>query len=174
MPDTFIKIASVTVGSGGASSIDFTSIPSTYTDLVMKISARTDYTSTGEPIYMAFNGNTSNNSYRQLQGTGSGVGSYSGSGSAGNTAIADASSATSTSNTFGNSEIYIPNYAGSTAKSASGDGVSENNATAARADLYALLNTGTAAINQLTIYPSSTGGKFVQYSTATLYGIKNS
>lgn len=174
MPNTFTKIASVTVGSGGASSIDFTSIPSTYTDLVMKISARTDYASTGEPIYMALNGNTSNNSYRQLQGTGSGTGSYSGSGSAGNTAIADASSATSTANTFGNSEIYIPNYAGSTAKSASGDAVSENNATAARADLYALLNTGTAAINQLTIYPSNTGGKFVQYSTATLYGIKNS
>jgi hypothetical protein len=174
MATTFTKIASVSVGVLGASSIDFTSIPSTYTDVVMKISARTDLVGTGEPIYMAFNGNTSNNSYRQLQGTGSGTGSYSGSGSAGNTAIADASSATSTANTFGNSEIYIPNYAGSNSKCASGDAVSENNATAARADLYVLLNSGTSAVNQLTIYPSNTGGKFVQYSTATLYGINKS
>jgi hypothetical protein len=40
MATTFIKIASVTVGSGGAASMDFTSIPSTYTDLVIKVSTR--------------------------------------------------------------------------------------------------------------------------------------
>ena len=40
MATTFTKIASVTVGSGGASSIDFTSIPSTYTDLCVKLSTR--------------------------------------------------------------------------------------------------------------------------------------
>ena len=45
MANTFQLISSTTVGAGGASSIDFTSIPSTYTDLVIKWSGR--LTSTG-------------------------------------------------------------------------------------------------------------------------------
>ena len=40
MAVTFTQIASVTVGSGGAASIDFTSIPSTYTDLCIKTSIK--------------------------------------------------------------------------------------------------------------------------------------
>lgn len=40
MMATYIKIGSVEVGAGGASSIDFSSIPATYTDLVLKMSAR--------------------------------------------------------------------------------------------------------------------------------------
>ena len=40
MATTYTLISSVTVGSGGAASIEFTSIPSTYTDLVLKLSAR--------------------------------------------------------------------------------------------------------------------------------------
>ena len=59
MPTTFTKIASVSVGAGGASSIDFTSIPSTYTDLVVKVSYRTtDATNTGTLI-STFNNDTS-------------------------------------------------------------------------------------------------------------------
>ena len=37
MANTYVAIATVTVGSGGAASIDFTSIPATYTDLVVKL-----------------------------------------------------------------------------------------------------------------------------------------
>jgi hypothetical protein len=36
MANTYEAIATVEVGSGGASTIDFTSIPSTYTDLVLR------------------------------------------------------------------------------------------------------------------------------------------
>ena len=79
----------------------------------------------------------------------------------------------STANTFANGEFYIPNYAGSTNKSVSADGVTENNATAARATLTAGLWSNTAAINQITLLPIA-GGTFAQYSTATLYGISNS
>ena len=43
MADTYTLISSVTVGAGGASSIDFTSIPATYTDLLVKFSLRTDF-----------------------------------------------------------------------------------------------------------------------------------
>ena len=53
MANTFEQITTVTVGSGGASSIDFTSIPQTYTDLVIKTSARN--TSTSTTMYLEFN-----------------------------------------------------------------------------------------------------------------------
>jgi hypothetical protein len=36
-------IATVEVGSGGAADIEFTSIPATYTDLVVKLSVRTGF-----------------------------------------------------------------------------------------------------------------------------------
>ena len=175
MPDTFIKIASVTVGAGGASSIDFTSIPSTYTDLVVKLSGRTAYNNIAGSIsaYVRFNGDTgSNYSGRRVIGTGS-------------SATSDNSSTTSfistflditayTANTFGNAEYYIPNYAGSNRKSISVDGVTEHNATLSYAALVAGLWTGTAAITSISIFPEPTTGNFVQYSTAVLYGIKNS
>ena len=68
MPNTFTLIASSTVGAGGASSIDFTSIPSTYTDLCLKVSARSTATDTNVNMYVKFNGSTSGYSGRQKIG----------------------------------------------------------------------------------------------------------
>jgi hypothetical protein len=166
MPTTFTKIAAVTVGSGGAATIDFTSIPSTYTDLCIKISGRS--TSADDQILISLNGSTSSFSNRVLYGNGS---------AAASTSVArfvayQTPGTGTTANTFGNSEIYIPNYAGSNNKSNSGDTVWEQNATTAFAALNASLWSNTAAITQITFTPSS--GNFAQYSTATLYGIKNS
>ena len=58
---TYKLIASSTVGSGGASSIDFQNIPGTYTDLIFKISERvsTGGTSTSG-IAIQFNGSAAN------------------------------------------------------------------------------------------------------------------
>ena len=69
---TFIKIASVTVGSGGATSMSFTSIPNTYTDLVIKISARgTDNSSNGwNQGAITFNSSTTGYSSKLLLGRG--------------------------------------------------------------------------------------------------------
>lgn len=175
MANTFELISSVTVGAGGAASIDFTSIPSTYTDLCVKYSLRTNYAaSNADRIKLTFNGSSSAiYSSRDINAAGSGT-----PGSAARSGLgyffafeAGASTAaTATSNTFSNSEIYIPNYAGSANKSYSSDGVTENNATAAEADLQAGLWASTAAINQITIVPYA-GTLFNQYSTAYLYGI---
>jgi hypothetical protein len=162
---TYIKIASVTVGSGGAANIDFTSIPSTYTDLLVKFSGRTD--TTQYLVSLSFNGSTSNFTRRSVVGDGSTTASFSG--SDGQNIVASMSS--DTANTFGNTEIYVPNYAGSTYKSVSIDTVEENNGTTARALLGAILWSNTAAITSFTLTPVS--GNFVQYSTATLYGISN-
>lgn len=167
MPNTMTLIASSTVGAGGASSIDFTSIPSTYTDLAVKLSLRINDTQLNYGV-MRINGATTNFTYRSLEGSGSAAASYNGSVS--NYGIPEISSYTA--NTFSSHDIYIPNYAGSTNKSFSVDAVTENNATAAYSDLVAGLWSQTTAINQLTFYAPT--GSFVQYSTAYLYGIKNS
>jgi hypothetical protein len=164
MADTFVKIASVTVGSGGASSMDFTSIPSTYTDLVLKTSSRTSG-SGNVFLTIAFNGSSSNFSYRQVFGNGSSAASNSG--SIGYGVLIDGSS--DTASTFSNGEVYIPNYSGSTNKSLSTDAIQENNGTLAYMALVATLWSSTSAINQITLTPSS--GTLQQYSTATLYGI---
>jgi hypothetical protein len=167
MPNTFELIASSTVGAGGVASIDFTSIPSTYTDLCLKVSVRINNTSTAFST-IEFNGSASSFSSRWLDGSGSAVSSGT---TPSNTAFASNWSG-ATSNTFNNAEIYIPNYAGSNNKSYSSDSVTENNATQAFADLIAGLWSNTAAINQVTVKPPS-GTSFVQYSTAYLYGVKN-
>ncbi len=167
MPDTFIKIASVTVGSGGASSIDFTSIPSTYTDLVIKVSARQSDTNANFS-YFAFNGSTANFNMRTLEGNGSSVVSA----AFGNSAFGISTVSNFTADTFSNIEAYIPNYAGSNNKSYSSDAVTENNATTSFQDIIAGLWSQTTAINRITIYPAS--NNFVQHTTATLYGISKS
>ena len=169
MATTFVKIASVTVGSGGASSIDFTSIPSTYTDLCLKISARgtTTIGSSGHFYAITLNNTSANRTQRYLQGDGSSTASGS---SSSFTSYMDPSDYTS--NTFANNEIYIPNYAGSTYKSMSLDVVTENNATTSFAAFYAQLWSDTSAINRVTLTPNA--GNFAQYSTAVLYGIKSS
>jgi hypothetical protein len=167
MPNTFTLIASSTVGSGGAASIDFTSIPSTYTDLLIKISVRSDYAARSNTVQLNINGSAISFTSKDLYGSGSAAASFSGT-----VGIGAVSAAASTSNTFANSEVYIPNYAGSNNKSYSVDSVQEDNQTEAYADLVAGLLSNTAAITSLSI--KSNVGSFVQYSTAYLYGIVKS
>jgi hypothetical protein len=177
MANTYTLIASSTVGSGGASSIDFTSIPSTYTDLVLKYSVRQDLATVAASDYLYLNGSQTSYSGRWIEGNGASASSF----TATTTYLygnGGGDGANATANTFANAEIYIPNYAGSTNKSLSHDAVSENNATTAYTDLGAGLWSNTAAINRVTLSTSATsitGGtaKFVQYSTAYLYGVNN-
>jgi hypothetical protein len=170
MANTYEAIATVTVGSGGAATIDFTSIPATYTDLCVLLSIREETTTNWTFNLRVNNDSSSIYSYRNIQGNGSTAESNNGSGGSVADFIGESSGATA--NTFGNLMLYIPNYAGSTNKSFMTDAVGENNATLAYARMTANLWASTAAINQLYFYIS--GGDFAQYSTATLYGIKNS
>jgi hypothetical protein len=174
MANTMTLIASSTVGAGGASSIDFTSIPSTYTDLVIKLSARTN---NGSSVYdrldMQFNSDTATN-YKSilLYGLGSGTpSSDNGGGALNSIRFFYGNGGATTANTFSSSDIYIPNYASSNQKSASLDSVVENNATSNIDALDAGLWTGTSTINAIKLFNVS--NNFVQYSTAYLYGVKN-
>ena len=172
MAGTYKLIGSVTVGAGGQAAIEFTNIPATYTDLVVKLSGRSSRSAAvAEEFLLTFNNNGSSYSERWLRGTGVGVGSSAFSGSSiqqiGQTGAA------ATANTFASWDIYIPNYAGSNYKSLSLDGVTESNATGA-GDALAYLEAGlwanTAAITSIKI--SAGSYLAVQHSTAYLYGIE--
>jgi hypothetical protein len=169
MATTYTLIASSTVGSGGATTIDFTSIPSTYTDLLLKVSLRGDQASNTNAYLISFNGSSTTFTNRRVYGNGASAASDSG--STNDFLVANGSS--TTANTFQNGDIYIPNYAGSTNKSFSIDEVVENNATTGYNILSAGLWSTTSAINRVTLTGNGST-KFVQYSTAYLYGISNS
>jgi hypothetical protein len=171
MADTFVKIASVTVGAGGTSSIDFSSIPSTYTDLVIYHSCRINDASNAADMNIQFNADTgANYSFRRLTGDGSAAASSSGSSNALFYLAGLGTGTTATANTFGNTMVYIPNYTLSNQKSGSYDGTSENNGTAGFDHLGAVIYTGTSAITAIKLRAYS-GNTILQYSTATLYGI---
>jgi hypothetical protein len=168
MATTFTKIASVTVGSGGASSIDFTSIPSTYTDLVIKASLRDSGASNFFTVEL--NGNTSSiYTQRTIFAENTTVSAINRAARA-NFYYDAIDDSTHTANTFNSFEMYIPNYTSSTNKSASTESVSENN-TAAKGirNISADLFSSTSAITSIKLVKT-----FTQYSTATLYGISKS
>ncbi len=170
MPNTYQLIASVTVGAGGAATMDFTSIPATYTDLVIKLSGRSARAGQqADNLFITFNATTTGYTTRNIMGNGSSASSASYSIRYASNAV---DAAGSTASTFSSHEIYIPNYTSANYKSFSADSVSENNATAAQSDLYTGLWSNTAAITSISLLPEVS--TWVQYSTATLYGIKNS
>ncbi len=169
MATTYEAIATVTVGSGGAANIQFTSIAADWKDLVLFASLRTTTNDGYQSVTINFNGSPSY-SLRRLYNVGSDAAS------ADYWAIAPADSATlMTANTYGSLSIYLPNYTETTNKSASIDVVVENNVSGGVSwqGLNAGLATLTSAITTITLAPYG-GNNFKQYSTATLYGIKNS
>jgi len=160
------KIATVEVGSGGATSIDFNSIPGTYTDLYLVLSSR--FNNGSSDLKMSINGSTTTFTGRYLYGTSAGSGA---SASATVGYIGTNNPSTYTANTFGSLALTIPNYAGATNKSYSADSVGENNATSSAQIIYAGQWATASAITSLSIYDYNGTGSFVQYSSATLYGI---
>jgi hypothetical protein len=168
MPNTFELIASSTVTGATAASIDFTSIPSTYTDLVVKYSLRANATDGADAYDLILTLNTTSTiTSRVLRGNGS---------TAASNSITDrilraVNVSNWTANTFSNGELYIPNYTSSNNKSWSNDAVTENNATSADMGLTAGLTSISAAIT--TIKLAANNASLVTNSTAYLYGVKN-
>jgi hypothetical protein len=159
-------IKTVTVGSGGASSIDFNSIPQTYTDLLIVLSTRSSRSNHSDEVDIKFNGVTTNLSVRYLSADGASVGT----GTAPVVFIGYSSGSTTSANTFGNCQVYIPNYTAGINKSISADGTAETNATYAARSINAGLWNSTAAITSISLY-SDSASTLQQYSTASLYGI---
>ena len=175
---TYTAIATVTVGSGGASSIEFTSIPGTYTDLLVKLSCRT--TKTGDlTTYVDLVINSDTGAYydqRNVSGMLNGTISNQSWTNQNSFYVYQVNTDSATANTFSNTELYIPNYTSSNNKSISQDGVAESNTSSSGNRALALVAghyhpSSNTAITTLKFTPDS--NNFAQYSTATLYGIKN-
>jgi hypothetical protein len=161
---TMTLIETKTLGTSAAS-IEFTSIAASFTDLYILLNVRSTRSDlTFSTVQVSFNGLTTNRSRRSLYNASGSVSVDSGS-----DIIFVGNSNGATSNTFSNTSIYIPNYAGSTAKSVSIDSSTENNGTGIYQEITAALWNSTAAITSVLI--SASGYDFVAGSTASLYGI---
>lgn len=159
------KIADYIVESPVAT-VTFSSIPQGYTDLKL-VGSMTN--PTGGNIYFRLNSTTTGYSERFIYGNGSAAAS----GTNSLTGFAPQFSGDSvayTANTFGNGEIYIPNYTSSNYKSISVDSLIENNGTTGWQMLWAGLWSNTAAITNIALTPYG-GGAFSSNSTFTLYGV---
>lgn len=169
MATTMTLIAKQTVGPAGASSVTFSNIPQTYTDLKVVMSTRNSRSdgTVFATVQFSFNGVTTNRSRRNLYNVSGTVSSDSGS-----DIISVSTSSSATASTFDNMEVYIPNYTSSNNKSMSIDSTTENNGTAVYQILSAGLWSSSSAINQITITPTSYN--WTEFSTFYLYGISNS
>jgi hypothetical protein len=172
MPENYVLLERTELNASAAS-VTFANIPQTgYTDLKIVVSARGSSAGINAAIYWTFNGSSAANySWRQLQGNSSTASSSSSTGQTYFRAgyVPDTSA---TASTFGSAELYIPNYAESTAKSISIDSAQENNSGTAGEALLHLVAASwslTNAITSITAVLSS--GDFLTGSTFSLYGI---
>lgn len=169
MATTFVKIQTVTVGTAVAT-IDFTSIPQTYTDLAVQFSSRTSRSDAQANVGIRFNSSLLNLNSRILRGLNTAPDSYTSAteiefSSTGNTA---------TASVFGSAFIYITNYTSSNNKSVSLESAGETNSANAFISITAGLWSNSAAMTTVTLYTRDAATTFNQYTTATLYGIKSS
>jgi hypothetical protein len=161
MATTCKLMAKVSLGSD-TTTITFSTIPATYTDLFLTLSGRTSRASVLGQVVVKFNSVSS--TVRNLIGDGSGASS--------STNVGDlyVSGSNATASTFGSIEIYIPNYTGTTQKSWSGFGVGETNASSSYISVTAGLVNHTSAITDIEL-STTDGHSYKSGSTAYLYGI---
>jgi hypothetical protein len=162
----FESIATVTVGAGGQATVTFSSIPSTYKHLQIRVIARTDRASTFDGGYVQFNSDTtlSNYTLHVLSGTGSAAVSE-GYSTTGGTGLQTPTTGGDTilANTFGFFVMDILDYANTSKyKTIRSIGGFEDN-TNARIQLLSGAWLNTAAITSITFL--TTAGS----STGTIY-----
>ena len=173
MANTY-KLISSNVLSSTASSVSFSSIPATFTDLVLRVSARDNASAVVTTLFLVgyntdttFTANSFTRLYTNAETAYSDRGTASGN-------ISYMAGASATANIFSNSETYIMNYASAQNKTISNFSSAETNGTnTARVATFAATWGNSAAINTITITPFS-GGNFASGSSFYLYGIKNS
>ena len=145
--------------------VEFNSIPSTYTDLVILISGRSNHSGSFADIKVGLNGTAANLTIRRLFGSGSGNATT----DTPSTELNIGNAGGSTASTFGNAMVYIPNYTSSNNKLLSADYVAENNATLGYTGISAGVWSQTSTVSSIVL--NWNAGSWVQYSSATLYGI---
>ena len=176
--NSYESIATVTVGSGGSSSVGFTSIPSTYKHLQLRITGRGNSSSSDRvSITVKVNSDTSSlYANHALIGDGSAASTASAinQGVGANNYMAGIAAivgSTGLSNAFGVSVVDILDYADTnkfkTFRSLAGQ---DQNNSSGRISLTSGLYRSTSAITTLDLNLES--GSWAQYSSIALYGIK--
>jgi len=166
----FESIATVTVGSGGAASLDFLDIPSGFSHLQVRLTVRsTRATDPSDYVGIRFN-NDSTTTYRRhtLAGNGSSATALSDTATYGYIHEGATASGSST-NIFGADIIDILDY-GSTSKNKvvrtlSGWDSNGNGVVSITSVLWPVTN----AISRITLISNA---NYAQYSTAALYGMR--
>lgn len=161
MPQTYETIATYTA-TANVSTFTFSSIPSTYTDLIISANLKNN-TGAGYNLFMRFNGDTSSNySTTELWGNGSAAGSSR------TTNAVYAQLMRNDNSNFSGSAVSIQNYSNATTyKIAISKTSSTNNPS-----IFASTWRSTAAINSITFLQESPAN-IVAGSTLTLYGVKS-
>ena len=172
---SYESIATVTVGSGGAADVTFSSIPSTYTHLQIRGIARNTYNGAANEnqfLYMQFNSDTgANYDAHRLIGNGS-TASSSASNNRNQMVPSWISTLNSTANVFYGSVIDILDYLNTNKyKTVRSLGGGDENGSGAVV-YYSNLWRSTSAITTIKLYPES--NNFPQYTQFALYGIKGS
>jgi len=176
MANTYILIARTTLTTS-QSSVTFSSIPQTYTDLILHQSAMSNVsTSLAGNYNIEFNSDATGYSGRRIYvDPGGSASAYS---DAGTSQWGGFIPGTGATQSVPNScTLYIPNYTSSNYKSWMLDVSVENNGTHSYQGLGANLWSNTSAITSIVLKGIASGantGDFLTNSTFSLYGIKNS
>ena len=166
VPSSYESISTVTVGSGGASTVTFSSIPATYTHLVIRSMVSASAATTD--IKMNFNGDTAANySQHSLYGTGTSAGVAASASSS--YALAGITSATSANVAANITDVldYANTSKNKTIRTLAG---SDNNGSGGYIFFESSAWYNTTAITSIVLTPFT--GTFSQYSSFALYGIK--
>ncbi len=172
-PGSYESIASVDVGAGGASSVTFSSIPSTYTHLQVRVSARTARAEWGDTLQVRINGDTGANYYgHYLLGNGAAIFAGSYGASTGLLYCGTVSAGLAPANTFGGPIIDILDYASVNKNKVFRvlHGADNNSSNGAVGFLSAAWNNSGTAINSL-VFSVDSASNFNQYTQFSLYGV---
>jgi len=170
MPATYEPIATSTITGSTVASVTFSSIPSTYTDLVVVIQARGTFAQNGIDVTFIYNGDNASGNYSWTYISGNGTSAVSGRGSAGIGYFSWIPAANNTSGVFSANVHHIMNYANTTTFKTTLNRTSPpSNGAAASVGLW----RSTAAIGSIQLQISNgSQGYYATGSTLTLYGVK--
>ena len=171
---SYESISTVTVGSGGTATVDFTSIPQTFAHLQIRILCRSTSAATNDGILMRVGTGGVLDTTSTMWGhyvMGDGATASAGSRSSTNVELVEVTAATATASVFGVAVIDILNYSSTTKNKTfrSLTGYDRNGAGEVRL-MSGSYTANTSALDTIRFY--SAFANVGQYSSFALYGVK--
>jgi hypothetical protein len=169
LPGDFISIATTTVGSGGVASVDFTSIPQTYTHLQIRSIARSTSANSDDNFHIRFNSDSSSN-YSLHYVSGNGTSAISGANATDSLVIAFRGTGNlSTANIFGTGVVDILDYTNTNKYKTTRSLTGHDQNGSGSVWFFSGHWRSTSAITSISLFSSS---NIAQYSSFALYGVK--